>query len=75
MFLIGIPPAPFLIAFIIGPMIEQNLRRALATSRGDPMILLSSPITWIFAALIAFVIFATLRRQLAKRKIRGASHE
>jgi putative tricarboxylic transport membrane protein len=75
MFLMGIPAAPFLIAFIIGPMIEQNLRRALATSRGDPSILLSSPITWIFAALIVFVIVATLRRQLAKTKIRGASHE
>ncbi len=66
MYLLAIPTAPFLIAFILGPMIEENLRRALATSRGDPLVLLSSPITWIFAALILFVIGLTARREIKK---------
>ncbi|GHC30958.1 tripartite tricarboxylate transporter permease [Aidingimonas halophila] len=66
MFLFAIPAAPFLIAFILGPMLEENLRRALAISRGDPSILVSSPITWLFAALAVFVVAVTIRRQLKK---------
>ncbi|MCP4209477.1 MAG: C4-dicarboxylate ABC transporter permease, partial [Shimia sp.] len=61
MFLLNIPTAPFLIAFILGPMVEENLRRSLAISRGDLGILLSSPITWLFAALILFVVSLTIR--------------
>ena len=68
MFLLNIPAAPFLIAFILGPMIEENLRRALAISRGDPAVLLSSPITWIFAVLIVFVVGLTVRREYRKFK-------
>lgn len=70
MFLLNIPAAPFLIAFILGPMIEENLRRALAISRGDPAVLLSSPITWIFAVLIIFVVGLTIRREFTKSKER-----
>ena len=70
MFLLNIPAAPFLIAFILGPMIEENLRRALAISRGDPAVLLSSPITWVFAVLIIFVLGLTVRREFLKSKER-----
>ncbi|PLW77615.1 tripartite tricarboxylate transporter permease [Cohaesibacter celericrescens] len=73
MMLFSIPAAPFLIAFILGPMIEENLRRALAISRGDPTVLLSSPITWIFAVLIIFVTGLTIHRELKKSKDRKAS--
>lgn len=72
MFLMNIPAAPFLIAFILGPMIEQNLRRALAISRGDPSVLLSSPITWIFAVLIIIVVGLTVRRETRKFNARKA---
>ena len=69
MFLLNIPAAPFLIAFIIGPMIEDNLRRALAISRGDPSVLVSSPITMIFAALIVLVVGLTVRREFLNPEI------
>lgn len=72
MMLMGIPAAPFLIAFIIGPMVETNFRRALSMSRGDPAILLSSPITWLFAALIVFVFVVVVRREFAKSQVRRA---
>ena len=54
--------------FVLGPLLEENLRRALAISRGDPAVLLSSPITWIFAVLIVFVIGLTVRREYRKFK-------
>lgn len=69
MFLFAIPAAPFLIAFILGPMLEENLRRALALSRGDPSILVSSPITWLFACLAIFVVVVTIRQQLKKTQV------
>ncbi|WP_119308247.1 tripartite tricarboxylate transporter permease [Cohaesibacter haloalkalitolerans] len=72
MFLLNIPAAPFLIAFIIGPMIEENLRRALAISRGDPSVLISSPITMIFAVLIVLVVGLTVRREFLKSRNRKA---
>ncbi|WP_458793052.1 tripartite tricarboxylate transporter permease [Yoonia sp. MH D7] len=72
MFLLSFPAAPFLIAFILGPMIEENLRRSLAISRGEIDIFLSSPICWIFGALIIVVVSITLRREIAKSKTRKA---
>ncbi|MBU2957732.1 tripartite tricarboxylate transporter permease [Paracoccus sp. 1_MG-2023] len=72
MFLLNIPTAPFLIAFILGPTLEENMRRAIAISRGDPMVLISTPITWGFAALIVFVIAVTIRREIRKNNDRKA---
>jgi putative tricarboxylic transport membrane protein len=72
MFLLSFPAAPFLIAFILGPMIEENLRRSLAISRGEIDIFISSPICWIFGALIIVVVSITLRREIAKSKTRKA---
>ncbi|SJN14329.1 Tricarboxylate transport membrane protein TctA [Halomonas citrativorans] len=57
----GIPAAPFLIGFILGPMFEDNLRRSLLISNGDLSIFVRGPITWFFIAItfgsIAFAIF------------------
>ena len=38
-------PAPMLLAFILGPMMEEYLRRAMLISRGDPMVFLTRPIS------------------------------
>jgi len=38
-------PAPMLLAFILGPMMEEYLRRAMLLSRGDPMVFLKRPIS------------------------------
>ena len=42
---LGFEPAPLLLGFILGPMVEENLRRSLVLSRGDPLAMLSRPIT------------------------------
>ncbi|MBY3314637.1 tripartite tricarboxylate transporter permease [Rhizobium laguerreae] len=46
-------PAPLLLGFILGPMMEEYLRRALLLSRGDPYVLVTEPIsaTMLVAAL------------------------
>ncbi len=51
-------PAPMLLALILGPMMEEHLRRAMLLSRGDPTIFLTRPISLgiLLVAAIAIVI-------------------
>jgi TctA family transporter len=46
-------PAPMLLGFILGPMMEEYLRRTLLLSRGDPSVLLRRPISAVLLALAA----------------------
>ena len=41
-------PAPLILGFVLGPMMEENLRRSLLISRGDPMVFLQEPISLAF---------------------------
>jgi TctA family transporter len=52
-------PAPLLLGFVLGPMMEENLRRALLLSRGDPTVFMTRPISaglLIAAVLLILVI-------------------
>src|SRR5215472_3764951 len=46
-------PAPLILGFVLGPMMEENLRRALLISRGDPMVFLQEPMSLAFLVLAA----------------------
>jgi TctA family transporter len=46
-------PAPLILGFVLGPMMEENLRRALLISRGDPMVFLREPISLAFLLVAA----------------------
>jgi putative tricarboxylic transport membrane protein len=59
-----IPAAPFLIAFILGPLLEDNFRQSMLMSGGSPDILLRGPITWFFWALTVISIVAITRGTL-----------
>ena len=63
-------PAPLVLGFVLGPMMEENLRRALAISRGDPAILIQQPISACFlvasAILLAIVILPSIRKGRGK---------
>ena len=56
-----IPAAPFLIAFILGPLLEDNFRQAMLMSGSSPSILFRGPITWFFWTLTALTVFAIVR--------------
>jgi putative tricarboxylic transport membrane protein len=53
-------PAPLLLGFILGPMMEENLRRAMLLSRGDPMTFLTRPLsaTLLGISVLLLVIIA-----------------
>lgn len=62
-------PAPFLLGFVLGPMLEDHFRRAMLVSRGDPMIFLTHPIS---AALLGASTLALLAVLLPSvRRLRG----
>ena len=63
----GIPAAPFLIAFVLGPLFEDNLRRSLLISRGEFDIFLRGPICWLFAGLTAVTIAGMMVKQYRGR--------
>lgn len=60
--------APLLLGFVLGPMMEENLRRALLLSRGDPMTFIDRPISAVFlafsVALILWTAFSALKRAM-----------
>ena len=57
------PVAPMVLAQILGGMMESNFRRALAMSRGDPMIFLTRPITVTILVLATVTTIVAVRRQ------------
>ncbi|QQR37035.1 tripartite tricarboxylate transporter permease [Devosia oryziradicis] len=65
----GCEPAPLLLGFVLGPLLEEHLRRAMIISRGDPTVFVTRPIsaTLLGLALLA-VIVAVLPSIRKKRK-------
>ena len=63
---LGFEAAPLLLGFVLGPMMEENLRRAMVISRGDPMTFINRPISLglLIAAvlLLAIVIAPSVRK-------------
>jgi TctA family transporter len=51
-------PAPLILGFVLGPLMEENLRRAMRISGGDPMIFLNRPIS--LALLIVAVLLLAI---------------
>ncbi len=70
----GVPAAPFLIAFILGPLLEDNFRQAMLMSGSSPTILFRGPITWFFWALTLLAIIAIVRSG-RKRYVQGTVNE
>jgi putative tricarboxylic transport membrane protein len=60
-------PAPLLLGYILGPMMEENLRRALVLSRGDFTVFVTRPISAVLllaaVVLLAFVLVPTIRKR------------
>jgi TctA family transporter len=53
---VGYSAAPLILGFVLGPMLEENLRRAMLLARGDPMRLIGDPLTGSILALSALML-------------------
>ena len=68
----GYEPAPLVLAFVLGPMLENNLRKSLIMSQGDFMLFLERPISAVCLLLAAAALAASLLPALARRRSRLA---
>ena len=57
------PLSPILLALILGPMAEANLRRAMVISSGDPSILFSRPIAVVLMGLAVLSLVVSIKGQ------------
>lgn len=59
-------PAPLIMGFVLGPLMEENLRRALLLSRGDATVFFTSPLSCTFliiaAVLLAMVLIPSFQK-------------
>jgi putative tricarboxylic transport membrane protein len=62
----GCEPAPLLLAFVLGPLMEENLRRAMLLAKGDPSTFVTRPISAalliLAAAMLALVVLPAFRK-------------
>lgn len=67
-------PAPLLLGFILGPMMEEYLRRALLLSRGDFTVLVTRPISATMLAIAALALIVVFLPSIQKKR-EEAFHE
>jgi putative tricarboxylic transport membrane protein len=65
--LLDFQPAPLILGFVLGPLMEENFRRSMLIARGDVLVLFQRPISAtlmaITIALLAYALWGTLKRQ------------
>jgi TctA family transporter len=69
---LNFPVAPILLGYVLGPMVEENFRRALLLSHGDLTVFVTQPISACFMAVSVLLIllqtFFAARASIRKRK-------
>jgi putative tricarboxylic transport membrane protein len=69
--------APLVLAIVIGPMMENNLRLSLVISQGNPMIFITHPISAAFIFITLALLISPLvpwigkKRQRLQEKVEG----
>ena len=68
-----VPAAPVLLGFVLGPLMEENLRRALLISRGDPTVFFTRPISlgFMIATVVIIIVMAAPAVRKRKEQITG----
>jgi len=69
---VGYEAAPLVLAFVLGPMLENNLRKALILSQGELLTFVQRPISAACLALAAALLIAPLVPALRRRRERVA---
>jgi putative tricarboxylic transport membrane protein len=66
---VGAEPAPFILGFVLGPLMEENFRRAMQLSRGSPMVFVERPISALLLGLaLVLLVILILPAVRAKRE-------
>jgi TctA family transporter len=65
---LGCEPAPLLLGFVLGPMIEEHLRRAMIISRGNAMVFFERPISAVLLGLAVVTLVIVLLPSIARKR-------
>ena len=65
---LGCEPAPLLLGFVLGPLLEENFRRAMTISKGDPTVLLTRPISLTMLVIAALALFISVAPAIRKKR-------
>jgi TctA family transporter len=61
-------PAPLILGFVLGPLMEENLRRSLLISRGDPIVFIQEPISLAFLIVSALLLLVVAAPAIRKKR-------
>ncbi len=61
-------PAPLLLGFILGPMLESNLKRAMLLSKGDATVFFTRPISAAMLAVAVLLLLTVILPQFRKKR-------
>jgi len=61
-------PAPLLLGFVLGPLLEENLRRAMIIGRGDPTTFFTRPISLTLLIMAGLVLLVVLMPQVRRKR-------
>ena len=61
-------PAPLILGFILGPLMEENLRRAMLLSRGDATVFFTKPISGVLLGIAILLLLVTLAPAVRKTR-------
>jgi putative tricarboxylic transport membrane protein len=61
-------PAPLILGFVLGPLMEENLRRAMLLSRGDPTVFVTRPISLVMLALAAGLLLIIVAPNIRRKR-------
>jgi putative tricarboxylic transport membrane protein len=65
---LGFSPVPLLLGFVLGPMMEENLRRSLQVSEGDPSVFFTRPICLAFLIVAILILVMMMLPAVRKRR-------
>ena len=65
---LGYEPAPLVLAFVLGPMLENNLRKSLILSQGDLLTFLQRPISATCLVLAVILLIGPLLPSLRRKR-------
>lgn len=65
---LGFEPAPLLLGIVLGPMVEENFRRALLLSRGDMTVFITRPISGVCVTIAFLIVAFVIYRRLGRRR-------
>ena len=61
-------PAPMLLGFVLGPLMEENLRRAMLIARGDATVFITRPISSVLLGTSIFLLVLAALPMIRKRR-------